>query len=81
VLVSTVYAPEREIIDDCIYLKLLRFLMPFTYRKVFCRDRFDGFTDPPDDLENGSQLPRLTQRLLAEGYSNALRVLRQEWGK
>ena len=52
---------------------------------------FDGFTDPPDDLENASYLPRLTQRLLAEGYSrtailqiwggNALRVLRQGWGK
>jgi len=41
VLLSSVYAPEREIIDDCIYLKLLRFLMPFTYRKVFCWDRFD----------------------------------------
>ena len=41
VLLSTVYAPEREIIDDCIYLKLLRFLMPFTYRKVFAGDRFD----------------------------------------
>jgi microsomal dipeptidase-like Zn-dependent dipeptidase len=40
VLLSTVYAPEREIIDDCIYLKLLRFLMPFTYRKVFGGDRF-----------------------------------------
>jgi membrane dipeptidase len=52
---------------------------------------FDGFTDPPDDLENASYLPRLTQRLLAEGYSrtailqiwggNALRVLRQGWGR
>ncbi len=59
---------------------------------------FDGFTDPPDDLTDASQLPRLTQRLAAETagltywkYSdqaienilgaNALRVLRQGWGR
>lgn len=52
---------------------------------------FDGFTDPPDDLKDVSELPKLTQRLLAEGYSreqivkilggNALRVLREGWGK
>ncbi len=52
---------------------------------------FDGFTDPPDDLSDASHLPKLTQRLLAEEYSvddivkiwggNALRVLRQGWGK
>jgi microsomal dipeptidase-like Zn-dependent dipeptidase len=52
---------------------------------------FDGFTDPPDDLQDASELPRLTQRLLAEGYSradiekiwggNALRVLHDGWGK
>jgi len=51
----------------------------------------DGFTDPPDDLKDASGLPRLTQRLVAEGYSeeqiikilgeNALRVLRTGWGK
>lgn len=52
---------------------------------------FDGFTDPPDDLKDAAELPRLTQRLLAEGYThdaihkvlggNALRVLRQGWGR
>ena len=50
---------------------------------------FDGFTDPPDDLKDASQLPRLTQRLLASGYhaediqkilgGNALRVLMDGW--
>jgi membrane dipeptidase len=50
---------------------------------------FDGFTEPPSDLVNAAQLPRLTQRLLAEGFSagqvqkmlggNALRVLREGW--
>jgi membrane dipeptidase len=52
---------------------------------------FDGFTDPPDDLADASQLPKLTQRLLAEGYGvdqirkiwgeNAVRVLREGWGR
>lgn len=51
---------------------------------------FDGFTTPPSDLLNMSQLYRLTQRLLAEGLNadqvkkilggNALRVLYQGWG-
>jgi membrane dipeptidase len=52
---------------------------------------FDGFTNPPSDLLNTAQLPRLTQRLLAEGMparqvekilgGNALRAIRQGWGK
>jgi microsomal dipeptidase-like Zn-dependent dipeptidase len=52
---------------------------------------YDGFTDPPDDMKDASELPKLTQHLLANGYppeaitkilgGNALRVLRQGWGK
>ncbi|MCZ7538764.1 MAG: dipeptidase [Anaerolineae bacterium] len=59
---------------------------------------FDGFTDPPDDLKDASELPRLTERLLTEHDSpsrrrytnqdienilgaNALRMLREGWGK
>lgn len=52
---------------------------------------FDGFTTPPDDLIDASQMPRLTQRLLVDGYSrqqikkilggNALRALQEGWGK
>jgi membrane dipeptidase len=52
---------------------------------------FDGFTDPPDDLKDASELEQLTQRLIAEGYTedqigriwgdSALRVLREGWGK
>ncbi|MGB8214592.1 MAG: membrane dipeptidase [Anaerolineales bacterium] len=52
---------------------------------------FDGFTTPPDDLDNASLLPRLTQRLVVDGYrgtaiqkilgGNALRSIRQGWGK
>jgi membrane dipeptidase len=46
---------------------------------------FDGFTDPPDDLPDPASLPRLTEALLAAGFSepdvekilgsNAMRVL------
>ncbi len=52
---------------------------------------FDGFTDPPDDLKDASELPNLTQRMVGEGFSrerilkilgaNALRVLHDGWGK
>ena len=52
---------------------------------------FDGFTTPPEDLKDAAEMPRLTQRLLVEGYSeervkkilggNALRALREGWGK
>ncbi len=52
---------------------------------------FDGFTTPPTDLTDTSEMPRLTQRLLVEGYStdsikkllggNALRVVREGWGR
>lgn len=33
---------------------------------------FDGFTDPPDDLKDASELPRLTERLLA-GFASPSR--------
>jgi len=52
---------------------------------------FDGFTTPPDDLDNAAQLPRLTQRMWSDGHSeerikkilggNALRAIRAGWGK
>ncbi len=52
---------------------------------------YDGFTDPPDDMKDASELPRLTQHLLASGYQaedivkilggNALRVLKIGWGR
>jgi microsomal dipeptidase-like Zn-dependent dipeptidase len=52
---------------------------------------FDGFTTPPEDLKDASEMPRLTQRMIVEGYSeerinkilgeNAVRVLREGWGK
>ena len=31
---------------------------------------FDGFTDPPDDLKEASEVPYLTQRLMAERFKD-----------
>ena len=52
---------------------------------------FDGFATPPDDLDNASQMSRLTQRLVIDGHSadrikkilggNAVRALREGWGR
>jgi microsomal dipeptidase-like Zn-dependent dipeptidase len=52
---------------------------------------FDGFTDPPDEITNISELPRFTKYMLATNYysdelmkkilgGNALRTLRKGWG-
>jgi membrane dipeptidase len=52
---------------------------------------FDGFTDPPDDLKDISQMPALSETLLQAGFStgevekilggNVMRVLENGWGK
>lgn len=52
---------------------------------------FDGFTTPPDDLDNAGLMRRLTQRLVVDGYGesqikkilggNALRVICDGWGR
>jgi len=52
---------------------------------------FDGFTDPPDDVKDPSELPKVTDALLRAGFTeievekflggNALRVLRTGWGR
>jgi membrane dipeptidase len=52
---------------------------------------FDGFTDPPDDVKDMADLPNITEALLRGGFreadirlilgGNALRVLRQGWGR
>jgi microsomal dipeptidase-like Zn-dependent dipeptidase len=52
---------------------------------------FDGFTTPPDDLDNAAQMGRLTQRLVVDGHNreqilkilggNSLRAIREGWGK
>jgi membrane dipeptidase len=66
VLLSTVYAPEREIIQDCRYLQLLRYLMPFTYRKIYQRDYFEVTLDILDSMEEQVELAVQDGRRLAQ---------------
>ncbi len=50
---------------------------------------FDGFTDPPDDVEDASRMPDVTRMLLERGVSeadvqkilggNAQRILETGW--
>jgi membrane dipeptidase len=53
---------------------------------------FDGFTDPPDEITNISELPRFTKYMCATNYysnelmekilgGNAFRVFKEGWGK
>ncbi len=51
VLLSTVYAPERGIIDDCKYIKLFRYLMPCKWKKVFGRSYFEVTNELIDEME------------------------------
>jgi membrane dipeptidase len=51
VLLSTVYAPEKGILEECRYLNLLRYLLPLTWKKVFSRSYFDVAMDMLDAME------------------------------
>ncbi len=44
---------------------------------------FDGFTTPPDDLDNASQMPRLTQQPIVEGHSEVRikKILRKRFAR
>jgi len=52
---------------------------------------FDGFTDPPDDMKNAAQYPKLSAELKRAGFSdddiekiyntNGRRVIENGWGK
>jgi microsomal dipeptidase-like Zn-dependent dipeptidase len=60
------------------------------YRNISIGTDFDGFTDPPDDLQDMARMPKLRSALLAAGIDemdvaaifggNALRVLQEGWG-
>ncbi|HEX9973620.1 MAG TPA: membrane dipeptidase, partial [bacterium] len=58
VLLSTIYAPERGIIEDCKILKLLRFVMPFKWKKVFGKSHFDVTNRLMDEMEKQVQNSR-----------------------
>ncbi len=82
---------ERKNGLDYIAQTIRRFVDVIGIEHVGIGSDFDGFTDPPDDLSEASEMPFLTQRLLVEGYApeeiklvlgeNALRVFLAGWGK
>jgi membrane dipeptidase len=67
----------------------LRQLSGGSWEHVAIGTDFDGFTDPPDDCDSESKLPRVREMLEAKGLSrndaeavlggNARRVLREGW--
>ena len=51
VLLSTAYAPEKGIIEECRVLGALRYVMPFKWKKVYARPYFDVTADMLDSME------------------------------
>ena len=52
VILSAVYAPERDIVKECWPLGLLRFITPLTWRKVFGRPYFEVTLQMLDEMES-----------------------------
>ena len=55
VLLSTVHAPEKGMLDECRILGFLRYLMPFKWKKVYSRTYFDVTIDMLDVMEDAVQ--------------------------
>lgn len=51
VLWSTVYAPERQIYQECKFLNIMRVIMPCRWRKIFGRPYFQVTNDMLDEME------------------------------
>lgn len=51
VLLSTVYAPEKGILEECRYLRALRYLLPSAWNRVFTRTYLDVTMDMLDTIE------------------------------
>lgn len=73
VLLSSVYAPEKGIIKDCFYLKILRYLMPFTYRRLFGEDYFNVVNKMIDRME--AQIEESPKVKLARSYQELEEIL------
>lgn len=80
---------ERGVGLDAIVRTVREIVIHAGIEHVAVGSDFDGFTDPPDDLRDSSQMPRLTDALLRDGFShddvekilgrNFHRVLRDGW--
>jgi membrane dipeptidase len=79
VLLSTVYAPEEEIIGDCIYLKILSYLMPFTSRKLFSNGHFEAVIEMMNLME--AQVQQSPKVKMAKSMKELNEILVQGDGK
>ena len=51
VLLSSVYVPEPGIIDECRAARLMKFIRPRSWKKIFCRPAFDTTLEMIDEME------------------------------
>jgi membrane dipeptidase len=79
VLLSTVYAPEEEIIGDCIYLRILSYLMPFTHHKLFSNGHFNVTIEMMKIME--AQVQHSPKVQMAKSIKELDEILNQGPGK
>jgi membrane dipeptidase len=79
VLLSTIYAPEEEIIGDCVYLQILRYLMPFTYHKLFSNGHFDVTIEMMNIME--AQVQQSPKVQMAKSVKELDDILNQHDGR
>lgn len=58
VYLSTVYAPERGIVSECHFIRLLKYLMPLTWKKIYGRPYFDVTNEMLDEMETAVEKAR-----------------------
>jgi membrane dipeptidase len=78
-LLSVVYAPEKQIVDDCKALRLLKFVMPGTWRKVFKAPYFDVANLMLDEME--AEVQRSGGEMQMVGSVSELDALLQQGSK
>src|SRR4029453_15752680 len=50
-MLSVIHAPEKGILDECPPLRLMRYIMPRTWRDVYTRPYFDVAMQMMDEIE------------------------------
>jgi microsomal dipeptidase-like Zn-dependent dipeptidase len=60
-LLSTIYAPEREIVNDCHVIRLFKYIFPGTWKDIYDRPYFNVVNDMMDELEKAVSKTRNSQ--------------------
>ncbi|HUS94025.1 MAG TPA: membrane dipeptidase [Patescibacteria group bacterium] len=76
---SVVYAPEKQIVDDCKALRLLKYAMPGTWRRVFKAPYFDVANLMLDEME--AEVQRSDGELQMVGSVSELDALLKQGSK